>query len=106
MPFYFFFGLLGLAIGAMGTWFLLANHPFESLEAPGGPVDDLEAPYLVEKMAAEGRPVDEGTVVRLLELHGAYVEGLAEPESEMAPGGDRQAPDEAVTIDAKPAQTK
>jgi hypothetical protein len=80
MPFYFFFGLLGLAIGALGAWFLLANHPFESLETPGGPVDAAEASYLAERMAAEGMPVDEAVVVRLLELHGAYVDGMAEPE--------------------------
>jgi hypothetical protein len=80
MPFYFFFGLLGLAIGALGAWFLLSNHPFESLETPGGPVDAAETPYLVERMAAEGMPVDEAAVARLLELHGAYVDGFAEPE--------------------------
>jgi hypothetical protein len=80
MPFYFFFGLLGLSIGALGVWFLLSNHPFESLETPGGPVDSAEAPYLVERMVAEGMPVDEATVVRVLELHGAYVDGIAEPE--------------------------
>ena len=35
MPFYFFFGLLGLVIGGLLTWFFLADHPFESLETPG-----------------------------------------------------------------------
>ena len=85
MPFYFFFGLLGLAIGALGTWFLVANHPFESLETPGGPVDAVETTYLAERMAADGMPVDEATIVHLLELHGAYVEGLPEPEATTEP---------------------
>jgi len=75
MPFYFFFGLLGLVVGGLVTWFVLANHPFESLETPGGPVDEVEASHLAAMMAREGMPVDEATVVRLLELHGAYVDG-------------------------------
>ena len=29
MPFYFFFGLLGLVIGGLLAWFFLADHPFE-----------------------------------------------------------------------------
>jgi hypothetical protein len=99
MPFYFFFGLLGLAIGALGVWFLLANHPFESLETPGGPVDATEAGYLAEKMAAEGMPVDEAVVVRLLEMHGAYVDGLAEPDLQPQPAPEAPAAE-------KPAQAK
>ena len=57
------------------TWFFLAEHPFESLETPGGPVDPVEASLLAEEMEADGLPMDEATIVRLLELHGAYVEG-------------------------------
>jgi len=75
MPFYFFFGLLGLVAGGLITWFFLAEHPFESLETPGGPVDSVEASLLAEEMEADGLPMDEATVVKLLELHGAYVEG-------------------------------
>ena len=75
MPFYFFFGLLGLVIGGLLTWFFLADHPFESLETPGGPVDLLEAGLLAREMAADGIDVDEATIIRLLNLHGAYVDG-------------------------------
>lgn len=75
MPYYFFFGLLGLVIGGLLTWFFLADHPFESLETPGGPVDAVEASLLVEQLAADGLSVDEATVVKLLDLHGAYVDG-------------------------------
>jgi hypothetical protein len=75
MPFYFFFGLLGLVIGGLLTWFFLADHPFESLETPGGPVDLLEAGLLAKELAADGIEVDEATIIRLLNLHGAYVDG-------------------------------
>ena len=75
MPFYFFFGLLGLVIGGLLTWFFLADHPFESLETPGGPVDLLEAGLLAREMAADGIEIDEATIVRVLNLHGAYVDG-------------------------------
>jgi hypothetical protein len=75
MPFYFFFGLLGLVIGGLLTWFFLADHPFESLETPGGPVDLLEAGLLSTELAADGIEMDEATIVRLLNLHGAYVDG-------------------------------
>src|ERR1035437_2469061 len=75
MPFYFFFGLLGLVIGGLVTWFFLANHPFESLETPGGPVDAVEASLLVTEWAADGIAVDEPTVVRILNMHGSYVDG-------------------------------
>jgi hypothetical protein len=87
MPFYFFFGLLGLVIGGLMTWFFLAEHPFETLETPGGPVDSVEASFLAEQMKSEGTPVDEATVARLLELHGSYVEGRSHdgPAQEMAP---------------------
>jgi hypothetical protein len=102
MPFYFFFGLLGLAIGAFGVWFVLANHPFESLETPGGPVDAAEASYLAERMAADGMPVDEAVVVRLLELHGAYVDGLAEPDFQPLPEPEPEPePDEGKAAQAK-----
>ena len=75
MPYYFFFGLLGLVIGGMLTWFFLADHPFESIETPGGPVDSVEASLLARDMAADGIPIDEATIARLLDLHGAYVDG-------------------------------
>ena len=75
MPFYFFFGLLGLVIGGLLTWFFLADHPFESLETPGGPVDLLEAGLLAQELGAYGIELDEATIVRLLNLHGAYVDG-------------------------------
>lgn len=75
MPFYFFFGLLGLVIGGLLTWFFLADHPFESLETPGGPVDLLEAGLLAKELAADGIEIDEATITRLLNLHGAYVDG-------------------------------
>jgi hypothetical protein len=75
MPFYFFFALLGLLIGGLLTWFFLADHPFESLETPGGPVDELETALLVKEMAADGYSIEEATVIRLLHLHGNYVDG-------------------------------
>jgi hypothetical protein len=75
MPFYFFFGLLGLVIGGLLTWFFLADHPFESLETPGGPVDAVEASFLVTELAADGIAVDEPTVIRILNMHGSYVDG-------------------------------
>ena len=75
MPFYFFFGLLGLVIGGLLTWFFLADHPFESLETPGGPVDVLEAGLLAEQLAADGIVLDEATIGRVLNLHGSYVDG-------------------------------
>jgi hypothetical protein len=75
MPFYFFFGLLGLVIGGLVTWFFIADHPFESTETPGGPVDPVEASLLAKEMTADGMPLDEATIVKLLGLHGAYVDG-------------------------------
>lgn len=81
MPFYFFFGLLGLVVGGLLTWFFLAEHPFETLETPGGPVDSVEASFLAGQMESEGTPVDEATVTRLLELHGTYVEGYNRDEA-------------------------
>jgi hypothetical protein len=75
MPFYFFFGAMGLIIGAFATWFFLAEHPFESPETPGGPVDDAEASLLASQMTDEGTPMDEVAVGRLLALHGAYLDG-------------------------------
>ena len=75
MPFYFFFGLLGLVIGGLLTWFFLADHPFESVETPGGPVDPVEASLLAKDMAADGISIDEATIVKVLNLHGAYVDG-------------------------------
>ena len=75
MPFYFFFGLLGLVIGGLLVWFFLADHPFESFETPGGPVDTVEAPLLAKELKADGVSIDEATIIRLLNLHGAYVDG-------------------------------
>ena len=75
MPYYFFFALLGLVIGGLLTWFFLADHPFESIETPGGPVDSAEASLLAKEMSADGVAIDEATVVKLLNLHGAYVDG-------------------------------
>jgi hypothetical protein len=75
MPFYFFFGAFGLIIGALIAWFFLAEHPFESPETPGGPVDEAEATLLAGQMTDEGMPMDETAVARMLELHGAYLDG-------------------------------
>jgi hypothetical protein len=75
MPFYFFFGILGLLTGGLVTWFFMAEHPFESIETPGGPVDSVEASLLAREMAADGMPLDEATIDKLLGLHGAYVNG-------------------------------
>jgi hypothetical protein len=75
MPFYFFFGILGLVIGSLVTWFFLADHPFESMETPGGVVDSVEASLLAKELAADGMPIDETTIAKLLDLHGAYVDG-------------------------------
>ena len=74
-PFLFFFGLLGLAVGTLVVWLLLADHPFEGPEPPLGPVDKVEATMLARAMEKRGRPVDEETVVDLIELHTAYLEG-------------------------------
>lgn len=84
MPFYFFFGLLGLVIGGLLAWFFLADHPFESLETPGGPVDPVEASLLAAEMTADGLPIDEATVAKLLERHGVYVEGRIREAGEAA----------------------
>ena len=115
MPFYFFFGLLGLVIGGLVVWFMLANHPFEALETPGGPVDDAEAAHLAARMAAEGMPLDEAAVARLLELHGAYVDGAVaavepepdgsaepEPEPEPEPAAQDQEQDQSTDSPSRP----
>ena len=75
MPFYFYTIILGIAIGAVFTWFIVADHPFESREAPGGPVDELESGVLAAQMKSAGFEVDEASVTKLLLLHGAYVVG-------------------------------
>jgi hypothetical protein len=75
MPFYFYAIILGMVIGAVFTWFLVADHPFESREAPGGPVDPLEAGVLAAQMTSAGIELDEKAVTLLLQLHGAYVVG-------------------------------
>jgi len=80
MPFYFFFGLLGLAIGALVVWLLLADHPFEGPEQQVGPVDEVEATMIAGALAKRGRPVDEETVVGVIALHNAYLEGTISQE--------------------------
>jgi hypothetical protein len=75
MPFYFYMIVLGIVIGAVFTWFIVADHPFESREAPGGPVDGLESGVLAAQMKSVGFEVDEAAVTKLLLLHGAYVIG-------------------------------
>src|ERR1035437_3041246 len=79
-PFLFFFGLLGLAIGALVVWLLLADHPFEGPEQPVGPVDEVEATIIAGALAKRGRPVDEETVVGVIGLHNAYLEGTISQE--------------------------
>jgi hypothetical protein len=105
MPFYFFFGLLGLVIGGLLTWFFLADHPFESIETPGGPVDSVEASLLAHEMEADGVAIDEATVVKLLNLHGAYVDGRireaqAAAETARLEAERAQLPEPAATKDA------
>jgi hypothetical protein len=105
MPFYFFFGLLGLVIGGLVTWFFLANHPFESLETPGGPVDAVEASLLVKELEADGITVDEPTVVRILNMHGSYVDGKireaqAAAEAERAEAQRQRKAQEEAAADA------
>lgn len=97
MPYYFFFGLLGLVIGGLLTWFFLADHPFESLETPGGPVDLLEAGLLAQEMAADGIEIEEATIIRVLNLHGAYVDGQIR---------EAQAAAEAERIEAERSQRR
>ncbi len=83
-PFYIFAGILGLVIGAVVVWLLMADHPFEALETPGGPVDETEAALLAEELERDGVQMDEAVVRRLLELHGAYVEGRIKEAQEAA----------------------
>ena len=100
MPFYFFFGLVGLVIGGLLTWFFLADHPFESLETPGGPVDLLEAGLLARELAADGIVLDEATIIRLLSLHGAYVDGKIR-ESQAAAESERVEADRARPVEER-----
>ena len=95
MPFYFFFASLGLLIGAVVTWFLLADHPFESMETPGGPVDPVEASLLSKELAADGIELGEATISRVLDLHGAYVDGKFR---------EAQAKAESARVDAEQQQ--
>ena len=95
MPFYFFFGILGLVAGGLIVWFLMADHPFESLETSGGPVDEAEVSLLAKEMADDGRPVDEDTITKLLGLHGDYVDGRIR---------EAQAKAEAARIEAERAK--
>jgi hypothetical protein len=92
MPFYLFFGILGLVVGGLVVWFLLAEHPFESPETPGGPVDSVEASLLAKEMADDGRPIDEETITKLLELHGAYVDGVYREAQAAAEAARRDLP--------------
>jgi hypothetical protein len=101
MPFYFFFGLLGLVVGGLLTWFFLAEHPFESLETPGGPVDPVEASLLAGEMAAAGTPIEEAAVTRLLELHGAYVDGQIRLAQQAADSARLASPAEAQPADSE-----
>jgi hypothetical protein len=96
MPFYFFFGLLGLAAGALVVWLLLADHPFEASEPPIGPVDKVEATMLAAAMTERGRSVDEETVVVLIELHNAYVEGRIREELALAAESEAASPTATV----------
>ena len=84
MPFLFFCLILGMVVGGLLTWFMIADHPFESREAPGGPVDPLEAGVVAGQMADAGQPVDEASVKKVLELHGAYVVGRFREEQRKA----------------------
>ena len=117
MPYYFFFAILGLVGGGLIVWFLMAEHPFEPLETPGGPVDAAEVSLLAQEMADDGRAIDEDTIERLLELHGAYVEGKirATQEADEAAsltsdaGAQQETEPERVTADRSAAgaeQTK
>ena len=115
MPFYFWTVILGMAIGATLTWFLVADHPFETREAPAGPVDDLEAGIIVEELGSEGTELPEETIVRVLELHGRYIVGRrnarihAEPATdagETEPARDaNDAEEEDAEPDAAPEST-
>lgn len=80
MPFYLYFGLLGLVIGGVIVWLLNAAHPFETREEPWRPPDELEAGFLAHEMSERGRPLDEETVAELLELHSAYLDGRIREE--------------------------
>ena len=84
LPFYFFFGVLGLVVGGLVVWFLLAEHPFEVPEELAGPVDSVETALIAHEMASRGRPVDEAAVNEVLEIHAAYLEGRFESEHERA----------------------
>ena len=81
-PFYLFFGLIGLVLGGVLVWFLMADHPFENRGSPPGPVDDLEAGLLAGEMTRRGQPIDEETVAQVLALHSAYLEGRYADELE------------------------
>jgi len=105
MPFYFFFGLLGLVIGGLMTWFFLADHPFESIETPGGPVDPVEASLLAKELAGQGITLDEATIVRLLNLHGDYVDGQIRAAQAAAEAARLEAARVQAAQDAAPDAT-
>ncbi len=75
MPFYFFFGILGLVAGALIVWFLMSERLLQAPEVEGGPVDDLEAPLIVASLKDDGIETDEATVARIVSLHQAYFRG-------------------------------
>ncbi len=112
MPFYFWTVILGMAIGATLTWFLVAEHPFETREAPAGPVDDLEAGVIADQLKDEGIGIPEDEVVRVLQAHAAYIVGhrparaggeaeAAEADAEDEVTGPAEAGEEAVEPEAK-----
>lgn len=124
MPFYFYTIILGIVIGAVFTWFLVADHPFESRETPGGPVDEVEAGVLATQMKSSGFDVNEVAVTKLLQLHGEYVVGyqlgeahgeeavsheatpVEEAPGEEAPGEETTSPEDAIQRGkAAPAST-
>jgi hypothetical protein len=84
LPFYFFFGVLGLVVGGLVVWFLLAEHPFEVPEELAGPVDSVETALIAHEMASRGRPMDEAAVNEVLEIHAAYLEGSFDSEHQRA----------------------
>jgi hypothetical protein len=84
MMFLVFCLILGMVVGGLLVWFLIADHPFESRETPGGPVDPIEAGMIALQMQEAGSTIDEATVKRVLELHTSYVVGRIREEQRRA----------------------